>query len=44
MANKIQVLLLSLFDAEPMPRIEDDLFKFNNALYISELEITKAYH
>ena len=32
------------FDAEPMPNIEDDLYKFSNAVFISELDITKAYH
>ena len=35
---------ITKFDAEPMPNIEDDLFKFNNAFFISELDVTKAYH
>ena len=36
--------LITVFDAEPMPNIEDDLHKFSNAKFISELDITKAYH
>ena len=32
------------FDSEPMPAIEDDLHKFSGCKYISEIDITKAYH
>ena len=32
------------FDSEPMPAIEDDLHKFAGCKYISEIDITKAYH
>ena len=35
---------ITKFDAEPMPNIEDDLYKFNNAKFITEIDITKAYH
>ncbi|XP_068241429.1 uncharacterized protein [Palaemon carinicauda] len=32
------------FDSEPMPSIDEDLFKFRNMSFITELDITKAYH
>ena len=35
---------ITWFDAEPMPTLEEDLHKFSSAKYISELDITKAYH
>ena len=35
---------ISHFDAEPMPTLESELYKFSNANFISEIDITKAYH
>ena len=35
---------VTIFDSEPMPVIENELHKFSGAKYISELDITKAYH
>lgn len=35
---------ISHFDAEPMPTLEVDLHKFSNAKFLSEIDITKAYH
>ena len=32
------------FDCETMPNIEEDLYIFNDANFISELDITKAYY
>ena len=34
---------MTIFDAEPMPCINDDLHKFNNAKYFSELDLAKGY-
>ena len=35
---------IAVFGAEPMPNIEDDLYKLADCRYISELDITKACH
>ena len=35
---------ISHFDAEPMPTLESEFYKFSNANFISEIDITKAYH
>lgn len=31
-------------DAEPMPILEENLYKFSNVQYFTEIDITKAYH
>ena len=35
---------VTVFDAEPMPCIEEDLHKFSGARYFTELDLCKAYH
>jgi len=35
---------VTVFHAEPACKIEDDLHKFNGAVYFSELDLTKAYY
>ena len=35
---------ITRFDAEPMPSIEADLYKFAGAKFISEVDITRAYY
>lgn len=35
---------ITIFDAEPIGTIEEDLHKFSGARYFSELDLTKAYY
>ena len=35
---------VTVFDAEPMCNLEEELHKFTNSKFYSELDITKAYH
>ena len=35
---------ITIFDAEPMPAIDSELYKFANARFISEVDITRAYY